>query len=139
MILYFPAGRDTTAQLLSWMFYRISQNPSVESKLVAEIDSILSGQKPTYETTNQLDYAHAVCQETLRLHPSVPRELKHAIDACILPDGTHIPAGSAVVPAIQVMGTQEKVRRCMSFHVTPPSRLMTSCYHVVIISSHIIH
>ncbi len=103
------AGRDTTAQLLSWTTWRVSQNADVESKLVSEIDTVLAGQRPTYDSTNRLDYAHAVCQETLRLHPSVPRELKHALEACTLPDGTPVPAGAAIVPLIQVMGTQEAV------------------------------
>lgn len=30
---FLVAGRDTTAQALSWLFYNVSQNPRVESKL----------------------------------------------------------------------------------------------------------
>jgi cytochrome P450 len=36
------AGRDTTATALSWFFYEMTQNPSVEEQVLAEIDSVRS-------------------------------------------------------------------------------------------------
>ena len=44
----------------------------------------------------QRPYLHAVVHETLRLYPSVPMELKMAVNDDILPDGTFVPAGSCV-------------------------------------------
>ncbi|KAJ3081317.1 hypothetical protein HK102_002432 [Quaeritorhiza haematococci] len=37
------AGRDTTAQALSWTFYLLDQNPRVEERLLKEIDDVLGG------------------------------------------------------------------------------------------------
>lgn len=40
-----------------------------------------------------MKYLEAVCMETLRLHPSVPKEAKYVRDDDILPDGTHVYKG----------------------------------------------
>lgn len=56
------AGRDTTAQALSWMFYlllRTESNPEVRQKLVQEVDEVLQGREPTYESHKQQKYAEA--------------------------------------------------------------------------------
>ena len=37
----FLAGHETTAIALSWTFYLLSQNPDVEARLVAELESVL--------------------------------------------------------------------------------------------------
>lgn len=68
------AGRDTTANCLTWVFYEMYHNPEKKEKLQKEIDEVLQGQEPTYEDiSNRLPYLHAFVQETLRLHPSVPK------------------------------------------------------------------
>ncbi|CAG8512513.1 9054_t:CDS:10 [Paraglomus occultum] len=91
------AGRDTTAQALSWMFYRICTRPDVETRLLNEINAVLGDKTaPTYEDTHLMKYTEAVFLETLRLHPSVPRSAKIAVNDDVLPDGTFIPAGTVV-------------------------------------------
>ncbi|KAL2920132.1 hypothetical protein HK105_200198 [Polyrhizophydium stewartii] len=91
------AGRDTTAQALSWTFYRLSLNPEARQKLVAEIDATLGDATyPTYEQVKGMKYANAVFSEALRLSPSVPKNGKTAVNDCVLPDGTPIPAGAQV-------------------------------------------
>jgi cytochrome P450 len=68
------AGRDTTANCLSWAFYELHQNPHTLEKLRQEIDTTLQGQPATYDdVADRLPFLHAVVQETLRLHPSVPK------------------------------------------------------------------
>ena len=44
-----------------------------------------------------LSYAHGVALEVLRLHPSVPKDIKVAVRDDTLPDGTRIPAGCSVL------------------------------------------
>ncbi|CAG8472678.1 11677_t:CDS:10 [Paraglomus brasilianum] len=91
------AGRDTTAQALSWMFYRICTRPDVEERLLNEINTVLDGKAaPDYEDIHLMKYTEAVFLETLRLHPSVPRAAKVAVNDDVLPDGTFIPAGTVV-------------------------------------------
>lgn len=50
------AGRDTTASLLSSLFYHISRRPDVWDKLREEVD-VLGGSRPTYAELRNLTYA----------------------------------------------------------------------------------
>lgn len=66
------AGRDTTAQALSWMFYllhRSSADHSMVKKLMEETDRELQGGYPTYESTKLQKYAESCFYEALRLYP----------------------------------------------------------------------
>ena len=38
----------------------------------------------------ELKYMHAVTMEVLRLHPSVPKDVKFAVKDDVLPDGTKV-------------------------------------------------
>eukprot|EP00775_Hariotina_reticulata_P011335 gene11335-11485_t len=99
------AGRDTTAQALSWTFYLLMQHPKVEERLLQEVRQVLgsavgsSGQgvKPSYDQIRQLRFARACFMEALRLYPSVPQDVKYAVAADVLPDGTHIPKHAQVM------------------------------------------
>ncbi|KAF9389620.1 hypothetical protein CPB97_011030 [Podila verticillata] len=101
------AGRDTTAQALSWMFYlllRTETDPEVRQRLEQEVDEVLQGQEPTYETHKQQKYAEACLYEGLRLYPVVPRNMKHCIKDDVLPDGTKIYKGDWFSWSSYVMG-----------------------------------
>ena len=59
------AGRDTTAQALSWCFYLLMEHPHVEEKLLKEINEhipqvIQVDAAELYEITKKMNYAHAV-------------------------------------------------------------------------------
>jgi len=64
------AGHETTANTLTWTLYLLSQNPGVEAKLQAEVDTVLSGRTPTVDDLPQLPYTHQVIQEAMRLYPA---------------------------------------------------------------------
>ena len=62
------AGHETTANLLSWSFYLLSQHPDVEARLHAELDTF--GHAPLgADDVMRLPYARAVIAETMRLYP----------------------------------------------------------------------
>ncbi len=65
------AGHETTASLLTWAFYLLSQHADVERKLHAELDQVLAGRSPQLEDITQLTYARMVLDETLRLYSPV--------------------------------------------------------------------
>ena len=103
------AGRDTTAQALSWAFYRMCLHDDIQSKLRTEIFTILqqTGEYTRlrerqglgtvqYDTLQQLKYVEAFIFEVLRLHPSVPKEGKCVFQDDILPDGTEVKKGDVV-------------------------------------------
>ncbi|KAF9180890.1 hypothetical protein BGZ51_009641 [Haplosporangium sp. Z 767] len=90
------AGRDTTAQALSWMFYlmhRDSTDKNIAHKLREEIDRVLGDEMPTYESSKQMKYSEACMYEALRLYPSVPRNMKMCVEDDVLPNGVAIKKG----------------------------------------------
>ncbi|XP_050228825.1 cytochrome P450 86A22-like [Mercurialis annua] len=109
------AGRDTSSVALSWFFWLVIKNPLVEEKIITEICTVLMGTRGNdmtkwldeplgYEEVDRLIYLKAALSETLRLYPSVPQDSKHVISDDILPDGTHVPAGSSVTYSIYSIG-----------------------------------
>ncbi|HZB44448.1 MAG TPA: cytochrome P450, partial [Pyrinomonadaceae bacterium] len=66
----FLAGHETTANLLAWTWYLLSQHPEVEARLHAELDAVLTGGRlPTVEDIPALRYTEMVVAETMRLYP----------------------------------------------------------------------
>lgn len=101
------AGRDTTAQALSWMFYllhRSTSDPSIVPKLVKEVDEVLDGGVPTYESCKKMKYSEACFNDALRLYPSVPQNIKVAVQDDVWPDGTKVYKGEFVSWSPWVMG-----------------------------------
>ncbi|KAJ0426292.1 n-alkane-inducible cytochrome P450 [Aspergillus carlsbadensis] len=80
------AGRDTTASLLSNLFFMLAKSPAIWAKLRREVAS-LEGQTPTYEELRSLKYVQSCINESLRLHPAVPRNERQAICDTVLPLG----------------------------------------------------
>ncbi|KFX94096.1 hypothetical protein V490_04524 [Pseudogymnoascus sp. VKM F-3557] len=80
------AGRDTTAGLLSNTFHVLARNPAVWTKLKHEVDQ-LEGNLPSYETLRGMPYLKQVLNESLRLYPSVPQNIRFANKDTTLPVG----------------------------------------------------
>ncbi|KAG0061694.1 hypothetical protein BGZ89_011242 [Linnemannia elongata] len=105
------AGRDTTAQGLSWQFYLLMTHPRVMKNLVREIDIVLQGSHSyTYETMmHELPYLKAVFHETLRLYPPVPKNVKMAVDDDILPGGLRVYRGDVIGISSYCLGRNKNV------------------------------
>jgi cytochrome P450 len=69
LLTLFLAGHETTANALTWAWYLLSQNRDAESKLHAEIDTVLCGRAPSLDDLPALPYTAAVFSESLRLFP----------------------------------------------------------------------
>ncbi|KAF1948000.1 cytochrome P450 52A12 [Clathrospora elynae] len=80
------AGRDTTASLLSNMFFQIAKKPEIYQKLRDEV-ALLEGRTPTYEELRNLKYVKWCLNESLRTHPVVPGNSRYAIRDTVLPLG----------------------------------------------------
>ncbi|KAK2650279.1 hypothetical protein Ddye_017768 [Dipteronia dyeriana] len=109
------AGRDTSSVALSWFFWLVTQNPSIEEKILRELCVLLIETRGDdtskwvdeplgFEEVDRLIYLKAALSETLRLYPSVPEDSKHVISDDVLPDGTLVPAGSSVTYSIYATG-----------------------------------
>ncbi|KAK3829498.1 MAG: cytochrome P450 [Linnemannia elongata] len=106
------AGRDTTAQALSWMFYLIhrdSADKSVLQRLRDETEQVLQGTLPTYESTKLQKFAEACFYEALRLYPSVPKNMKTCVEDDVLPGGTRIYKGERIGWSSYAMGRSTAV------------------------------
>jgi cytochrome P450 len=73
VLTIFLAGYETVANALTWTWYLLSQNPEVEKKLYAELDTVLgTGEQqrlPTLADYPSLRYTEQVFAESMRLYP----------------------------------------------------------------------
>ncbi|KAG0303154.1 hypothetical protein BGZ98_006956 [Dissophora globulifera] len=109
---FMVAGRDTTAQGLTWQFYSLMANPRIMTNIVKEVDHVLQGSEDNikYEVLmHDMPYTKAVLHETLRLHPPVPKNLKQAVNDDVLPDGTRVYKGEFVGFSNWCMGRNQAV------------------------------
>ncbi|KAF1775643.1 Cytochrome P450, E-class, group I [Phytophthora cactorum] len=92
VVNFLIAGRDTTAQTLSWFFLNLTKNPHVETAIRSEImekfhETGVEGTDATNATmqdVSQLVTLEAALKETLRLHPPVPMVPKYAKSLIVL-------------------------------------------------------
>ncbi|KIJ47973.1 hypothetical protein M422DRAFT_226077 [Sphaerobolus stellatus SS14] len=75
------AGRDTTASLITFTTYCLAMHPEVVQRLRQEIlDNLGFDKAPTYDDIREMKYLKAVLNETLRLYPPVPFNLRESIN-----------------------------------------------------------
>lgn len=65
----FFAGHETTANLMTWAVYLLSQHPNVHQRAEAEVQEVLGGRAPEPEDLSKLKFLSAVIREALRLYP----------------------------------------------------------------------
>ncbi|KAI3461732.1 hypothetical protein Pfo_018395 [Paulownia fortunei] len=72
------AAIETTVWALEWAIAELINNPEIQKKLRAEIDTVLGpGEQVTEPDTHKLPYLQAVIKETLRLRMIVPCLVPH--------------------------------------------------------------
>ncbi|KAK6262228.1 hypothetical protein QUC31_008044 [Theobroma cacao] len=108
------AGKDTSANTLTWFFYVLCKHPLVQKKVVQEViestqaeDKICADEFSRLMTEQALDrmqYLHAALTETLRLYPAVPADGKRAAEDDVLPDGFKVKKGDGVTYMAYAMG-----------------------------------
>ena len=92
----FLAGHETTAQMLGWTWYALSQNPAVESRLHEELHGALGGRPPGATDFPRLPYLQAVMSEVLRLYPPAYVLARETVEPCEI-GGYQLHPGSTVV------------------------------------------
>ncbi|KAB8272177.1 cytochrome P450 [Aspergillus minisclerotigenes] len=111
------AGRDTTAGLLSNLFFVLAKRPDVWAKLRAEVETTLGGRLPTYDDLRNMKYLRHCLNESLRLHPAVPTNSRVATNDTYLPIGggldgqspVFVPKGALVVYSVYAMHRREDI------------------------------
>ncbi|XP_065848001.1 alkane hydroxylase MAH1-like [Euphorbia lathyris] len=120
----FTAGRDTIASALVWFFWAVGKHPSVEKKILEEMEANLpterNGRRSTsfkFDELNKLIYLHAVICEVLRLYPSFPFDHIVSIDEDTLPSGHQIPKKLMVLYSLYSTGRMQEIwgKDCLEF------------------------
>ncbi|KAG0328079.1 hypothetical protein BGZ99_006252 [Dissophora globulifera] len=116
LLNFILAGRDSTAQALSWMFYLILSSESsrdILDKLVSEIDSNLGHGNasiyPSYEIIKCMKFTEACFLESLRIYPAVPHNIKVCMEDDILPGGAPVYKGEMVAWGSWAIGRDKAI------------------------------
>lgn len=108
VMTFLAAGHETTSTALQWAIRVLSQHQDVQSRLREEVRANLPGissgesQPIDAATLDNLPYLHAVCNEVLRYHPSVPMTVREAAkDTSIL--GNQIAKGTRFIISPEII------------------------------------
>jgi len=110
---YLSAGRDTTAQSITWAMYSLLRNPDEMNRLLDTLGSACPQRllETRWHVSSEdidndviLSYLQAVFSESLRLFPAIPFEIKETTCETTLPDGTFLPIGAVVIWVPYAMG-----------------------------------
>ncbi|KAK1231185.1 hypothetical protein PQX77_005711 [Marasmius sp. AFHP31] len=107
------AGRDTTAATLTFCLYALATHPHVTARLRREVlemtGSAAEGRKISWEMVKEMKYLRAVINETLRLYPVVPFNVRESVKATTLASPEpgkqpiYVPAGSKLPYSVFLM------------------------------------
>lgn len=106
------ASYDTTAIVLSWTFYLLTQNSDVEEKLISEFNTVFPQGTPKSSDAGELHFAEKVIKESMRLYPPNRSVGRETIKSCKI-RGYAIPAKS------QILMSQWVVQRDNRFFTAP--------------------
>lgn len=94
------AGNDTTGITAMTGLYQILRNPDVQSRLLAELKTVMPGPRDRvpYTTLERLPYLSAVIKESLRYASAAASRTPRLVPpgGVTLPDGRFLPAGTRV-------------------------------------------
>ncbi len=107
VITLFLAGHETTALVLSWTWYLLSQHPEKEAQLFAEVDSVLGDRPPAVEDMPRLSYTEMIVLESMRLYPPAYAFGREAVADCEI-GGYHISRGTTLFLSPWVMHRDER-------------------------------
>ncbi|KAG0148850.1 hypothetical protein CROQUDRAFT_669713 [Cronartium quercuum f. sp. fusiforme G11] len=88
------AARDTTTSLLTSCVYELARREDLWKELRAEVEVLRNVRFISLEQVRKLKFLRALINETLRLHPPVWFNIRHALEDDVLPSGIFVPAGT---------------------------------------------
>ncbi|MBW4454222.1 MAG: cytochrome P450 [Nostoc indistinguendum CM1-VF10] len=107
MLTLLTAGQETTATAIAWAMYWIHDQPNVIEKLRNELAALNSSKDPMIIA--RLPYLTAVCQETLRIYPSIYSSFARMVKSPIDLMGHELPTGTEVMACIYLTHQREDI------------------------------
>ena len=95
-LTFMLAGHETTANAMSWFWYLMSCNHDARDQMLAEIDDVLGGRRPTAADLTRMPWTTACVQESQRYYSAVWIVAREAIEDDII-DGHRIRPGTTVI------------------------------------------
>ncbi|KAF2745932.1 cytochrome P450 [Sporormia fimetaria CBS 119925] len=100
LLTFLAAGHETTSSAFTWASHLLAINPSIQSRLRSEIrenipdlQALTAPGAEISDILEKLPYLNAICNETLRLYPTIPGTSRVAVrDTSI--NGQFIPKGT---------------------------------------------
>lgn len=89
------AGHETSANVLTWVLYRLARHYDVQKRVQQEIEQELQGRDPTLPDCAKLVYTRCVIDETMRLYPQQWQGWRAATEDDEIA-GYRIPAGTDI-------------------------------------------
>ncbi|KAI7992621.1 Alkane hydroxylase MAH1 [Camellia lanceoleosa] len=127
MLNFVFAGRDTTSAALTWFFWLVATNPSVENKIREEIITKLLPKEDNrlrlcFSNVNdqemkKLVHLHGALCESLWLFPPVSMQHKASLQPDILPSSNNIGANTRMLLGLYSMERMETIwgKDCLEF------------------------
>lgn len=103
LLTFLAAGHETTSSALTWTTYLLATHPEIQKSVRAEIRAAIpSPNEPLSEdfdlavTLESLPVLNGICNEALRLYPTVPLTVRESVNPTTL--GTQaIPVGTQIM------------------------------------------
>ncbi|POR32184.1 Cytochrome P450 [Tolypocladium paradoxum] len=81
------ASRDTTASVLSNLFFVLARNPLIYKRLREAVLTVAETMAPTASQLKKMEYVRWCINESLRLHPVIPTNAREARQDTTIPRG----------------------------------------------------
>ncbi len=84
--VFFLAGHETTASVLTWVFYILAARPDVVERIRTEVDAVVGSRDIQFADVKQLVFTRNVFREALRLYPPITFIPRVAAEATTIGD-----------------------------------------------------
>lgn len=96
LITFLIVGHETTANLLTWTLYLLTQHPVVADRVRGEVAKLPAQYTITPKASLDLQYTMRLYQESLRLYPPAWVQTRKSVKECEI-GGVKIPIGSRII------------------------------------------
>ena len=95
IVAFMLAGYDTTSNALSYTAYLLALNPTIQDRLVREINDYydVNPDSSLYDAAENIEYVTMVLYESLRMYPPAPRTNRECNRTCAVTDELIIEKG----------------------------------------------